>query len=141
MPFSQVCNDPRSGAIRTCAIFIRREAGRHVSCTVTPDGSLGIKAANQGPQIEMSNAFLTIIRWTVDNPGGSPEHFGIVHYGTDPKNLDETAKSPIRLNPGHASTVFRVRVEDLQPITTYYYKVGSIEANGANDGMTGRQAL
>jgi len=54
----------------------------------------------------MSKAFLTIIRWTTDNPGGSPEHYGVVHYGTDPKNLRETAKSPIRLNPYHASTIF-----------------------------------
>jgi len=30
------------------------------------------------------------------NPGGSPDHFGVVHYGTDPKNLRETAKSHIR---------------------------------------------
>ena len=88
----------------------------------------------QEPEIEMSKPFLTIIRWTTDNPGGSPEHYGVVHYGTDPKNLSETAKSPIRLNPDHASTVFRVRLDNLKPRTTYYYTVGSIEANGTDDG-------
>jgi len=55
----------------------------------------------QGPTIELAREQLTIIRWTTNNPGGSPVHYGIVHYGTDPRGLSETAKSPIRLNPGH----------------------------------------
>jgi len=88
----------------------------------------------QGPEIELAKEHLTIIRWTANNPGGSPVHYGIVHYGTDPKNLSETAKSPIRLNPDHPSTIFRVRLDDLKPGTTYYYTVGSMEANGADDG-------
>ncbi|MGB6944825.1 MAG: fibronectin type III domain-containing protein [Bryobacteraceae bacterium] len=87
----------------------------------------------QGPEIEINKAFLTIIRWTADNPGGSPEHYGVVHYGTDPKKLRDTAKSPIRLNPGHTSTIFRVRLDDLNPDTTYYYTVSSMEANGTDD--------
>src|SRR6202140_1270267 len=89
----------------------------------------------QGPEIELAKDFLTIIRWTTNNPGGSPEHYGIVHYGTDPKNLNQTAKSPIRLNPDHPSTIFRVRMDDLKPRTTYYYTVGSMEANDTNDGV------
>jgi hypothetical protein len=88
----------------------------------------------KGPEIEMSKEFLTIIRWTANNPGGSPGHYGIVHYGTDPKNLSQTAKSPIRLNPDHAFTVFRVRINDLNPGTRYYYTVGSMESNGKDDG-------
>jgi hypothetical protein len=88
----------------------------------------------QGPELELAKEHLTIIRWTTNNPGGSPEHYGIVHYGTDPKNLSQTAKSPIRLNPDHPSTIFRVRLDDLKPGTTYYYMVGSMEANGTDDG-------
>ena len=88
----------------------------------------------KGPEIEMSKTFLTIISWTTSNPGGSPEHYGVVHYGTDPKNLNEAARSPIRLNLDHASTVFRVRLDNLRPGTTYYYIVGSMEANGTDDG-------
>ena len=86
------------------------------------------------PELELAKEHLTIIRWTTNNPGGSPEHYGIVHYGTDPKNLGQTAKSPIRLNPDHPSTIFRVRLDDLKPGTTYYYTVGSMEANGTDDG-------
>jgi phosphodiesterase/alkaline phosphatase D-like protein len=59
-----------------------------------------------------------------------------VHYGTDPQNLSETAKSHIRLNRGHSYTVFRVRVDGLKPKTTYYYKVDSANANGTSDGVT-----
>ena len=89
----------------------------------------------QGPEVELAKEHLTIIRWTTNNPGGSPVHYGIVRYGTDPKNLNQTAKSPIRLNPGHPTTVFRVRMNDLKLGTTYYYTVGSMEANGKDNGM------
>ena len=87
----------------------------------------------QGPEIERADPDFAIIRWTSNNPGGSPEHYGVVHYGTDPKKLSQTANSPIRLNPGHSYTVFRVRMDGLKPRTTYYYTVDSMEANGASD--------
>ena len=89
----------------------------------------------QGPKIELAKEHLTIINWTTNNPGGSPVHYGIVHYGTDPNHLIETAKSPIRLNPDHLSTVFRVRLDNLEPQTTYYYTVDSMQANGKSDGV------
>ncbi len=89
----------------------------------------------EGPKIELAREYLTIISWTTDNPGGSPMHYGIVHYGSDPHNLIETAKSPIRLNPEHSSTVFRVRLDNLKPQTTYYYTVDSMQANGKSDGV------
>ncbi len=59
-----------------------------------------------------------------------------MHYGTDPKNLSQTAKSHIRLNPTHSYTVFRVRMDNLKPRTRYYYTVDSMEANGRSDGVT-----
>ena len=90
----------------------------------------------KGPEVELAKEHLTIIRWTTNNPGGSPDHFGVVHYGKDPKDLSQTAKSHIRLNQGHSYTVFRVRVEGLAPKTTYYYKVDSGDARGASDGVT-----
>src|SRR5712692_1561749 len=90
----------------------------------------------KGPELESATENLTIIRWTSDNPGGSPEHFGVVHYGTDRKNLSQTAKSHIRLNPTHSCTVFRVRVDNLKPRTRYYYTVDSMEPNGRGDGVT-----
>jgi Purple acid Phosphatase, N-terminal domain len=89
----------------------------------------------QGPEIELAKEHLTIITWTTNNPGGSPVHYGIVRYGTDPNALSETAQSPIRLNPDHSSTVFRVRLDNLKSRTTYYYTVDSMEGNGTRDGV------
>jgi phosphodiesterase/alkaline phosphatase D-like protein len=89
----------------------------------------------KGPELELATNHLTIIRWTVNNPGGSDVHYGIVRYGTDPKDLSQTAKNPIRLNQGHQYTTFRVRIEGLNPQTTYYYTVTSEESNGKSDGV------
>jgi phosphodiesterase/alkaline phosphatase D-like protein len=90
---------------------------------------------SQGPEMERVDPKYAIITWTSNNPGGDPEHFGVVHYGTDPKNLGETAKSPNRLNPAHPDTIFRVQLLGLKPKTTYYYTVDSEEANGRSDGI------
>ncbi len=90
----------------------------------------------QGPRIELSRENLTIIRWTTNNPDGSPVHYGVVHYGTDPSSLTETAKSPIRLDPDHRSTVFRVRLDNLRARTIYYFRVDSTQASGVGDRVT-----
>jgi phosphodiesterase/alkaline phosphatase D-like protein len=89
----------------------------------------------QGPALELAHDDLAIIRWTTNNPGGSDDHFGVVHYGTDPKNLSQSANSQIRLNRAHPETIFRVRVSGLKPRTTYYYRVTSTESNGKSDGV------
>jgi phosphodiesterase/alkaline phosphatase D-like protein len=90
---------------------------------------------NQGPELESAADTSAIIRWRSNNPGGSDEHYGVVHYGTSPKKLNQTAKSHIRLNQTHSYTVFRVRVDGLAPQTTYYYTVDSMEASGRGDGV------
>src|SRR5438445_12495185 len=99
----------------------------------------GKKAARvgiaKGPEVELSKPHLTIIRWTTNNPGGSDVHYGVVHYGTDPKELSQTAKNPIRLNQSHPEATFRVQRRRLEPRTTYYYTVTSMESNGKSDGV------
>ncbi|HTT77866.1 MAG TPA: fibronectin type III domain-containing protein [Candidatus Binataceae bacterium] len=89
----------------------------------------------QGPALEFARGNLAIIRWTTNNPGGSDDHFAVAYYGTDPNELNHLAKSPIRLNRGHSQTMFRVRIDGLQPRTTYYYFVTSTDSNGTNDGL------
>ena len=89
----------------------------------------------QGPALEMARDDMAIIRWTTNNPGGTDVHFGVVHYGTDPTDLSQTARSPISVNRGHPETIFRVRMPGLKPQTTYYYKVTSEESNGKNYGV------
>jgi Purple acid Phosphatase, N-terminal domain len=87
---------------------------------------------DQGPELESANDNWTIITWRSNNPGGSDDHYGVVHYGTNPKQLSQTAKSHIRLNQSHSYTIFHVRVLGLKPRTTYYYVVDSMEANGTS---------
>src|SRR5712672_2196655 len=88
----------------------------------------GVRIAG-GPELESAGETSAIIRWRSNNPGGTDDHYGIVHYGTNPKELNQTAKSHIRLNRTHSYTVFRVRLDGLAPRTTYYYTVDSIGAN------------
>jgi hypothetical protein len=71
----------------------------------------------QGPTLEFARDDLAVIRWTDNNPGGSDDHFAVIHYGTDPTKLSQTAKSHILLNRGHPQTIFRVRVDGLKPQT------------------------
>jgi len=87
----------------------------------------------QGPEVPLVGGYLTVIRWTVNNPGGVPVHYGVVHYGTNPKDLNQTAKNPIRLNPTHSETMFRVNLYDLPPKTTFYYTVESMDSSGKSD--------
>jgi phosphodiesterase/alkaline phosphatase D-like protein len=89
----------------------------------------------KGPALEISHDDLAIIRWTTNNPGGDDDHYSVIHYGTDPNDLSQTAKNHIRLNQSHPETVFRVRMDGLKPDTTYYYKVTSMGYDGVSDGV------
>lgn len=89
----------------------------------------------EGPSLELYRNDEAIIRWTSDNPGGSDEHWGVVRYGTNPDQLNQTAKGHIRLNRQHSYTVFRVRLPDIKPGTTYYYSVASTSADGTPDNV------
>lgn len=90
-------------------------------------------ATQVDPKIESVSDTLAFIRWVAPNPGGTILHYAFVQYGTNPGHLDSTAKSPTRINPDHSDMIFRVRVDDLRPGTTYYYRVFSQQANGASD--------
>ncbi len=89
----------------------------------------------KAPELEIAYDDTVIIRWTTTNPRGDDEHYGLVHYGTDPEDLSQTAKGHIRLNRAHPETMFRVRMVGLKPQTIYYYKVSSMAADGEGDGV------
>ena len=115
--------------------------GSLLSCgpTVTQIPPPGKKAARveitKGPALESARDDFAIIRWTTNNPGGTDVHFAVVHYGTDPKDLSQMAKSQIRINRSHPETVFRVRIAGLKPRTKYYYMVTSTESDGTSEGV------
>jgi phosphodiesterase/alkaline phosphatase D-like protein len=91
--------------------------------------------STKAPELESAVENMAIVRWTTTNPRGDDEHYGVVHYGTDTEDLSQTAKGHIRLNRTHPETIFRVRMVDLKPQTTYYYKVSSMGADGESDGV------
>jgi hypothetical protein len=62
---------------------------------------------------------------------GTNVQYGVVRYGTDPANLERTAKSPYRWNTSLPNMVYRVRIDDLEPGTTYHYAVDSARADGS----------
>ncbi len=86
------------------------------------------------PMLEMALEDMAILRWTTDNPGGSPEQFAVADCGTDPNALNHEWKSHIRLNQGHGETMWRVRISGLAPNTNYYCTVASEDANGTPTG-------
>jgi len=90
------------------------------------------------PTIESVSDTLAFISWTTANPGGTVLHYAVVRFGKDPNHLEFTTKSPTRINPSHSEMVFRVRIQDLDPGTTYYYKVSSEQATGIPDPATSR---
>jgi phosphodiesterase/alkaline phosphatase D-like protein len=98
--------------------------------------SSSTERAGATPVVESATDTLAFIRWTTQNPGGTILHHAVVRYGKDPNNLNLTAESPTRINPGHSEMVFRVRVGNLKPATTYYYKVSSEQAGGISDPVT-----
>ena len=118
-----------------CGLFFSSPASAQLTAPTKRAAHVQI---TQGPSLELARNNSAIIRWTSNNPGGTDEHLGIVHYGTDPQKLNQTAKSPIRLNRGHSDTIFRVRVDGLKSKTTYYYTVDSANADGTSDGVTSK---
>ena len=122
------------------SLFFLRAAAAQVSPYTPKESEVPAKKAGkvyitEGPSLELYRNNDAVIRWTSNNPGGSDEHWGVVHYGTDPGQLTQTAKGHIRVNRQHSYTVFRVRLEHIEPHTTYYYKVDSMDAQGASDGV------
>src|ERR1700716_2732900 len=106
---------------------------------MTPYGAQEMPPANNAARVQITEGpTLESFRnetWTSNIPGGADEHFGIVSYGTDRNQLNQTAKSHIRLNRNHSYTVFSVRVEGLKPGITYYSTVYSMGGDGTRDGV------
>jgi phosphodiesterase/alkaline phosphatase D-like protein len=88
------------------------------------------------PPVQLCEPSAAFISWTTRNPGGTILHYAVVRYGKDPNHLQFTAKSPTRINPSRSEMMFRVRIQDLEPGTTYYYHVSSEQASGISDPET-----
>src|SRR4029077_3422922 len=86
---AQSGNDPMNRLLLTVALTVMMGGAFYVTSTVaqlSPTTKKSCKRRDHpGPEIEPANSYLTIVRWTINNPGGLPHHYGVVHYGTDPK--------------------------------------------------------
>jgi len=47
-----------------------------------------------GPGLESATEHAAILRWTTNTGRGPVVHYGVVQYGTDPKNLSQVAAAP-----------------------------------------------
>jgi hypothetical protein len=88
-----------------------------------------------GPSLESATDSTAIIGWTANTGRGTTTHYGIVRYGTEREHLDYTARSPNRWNQSLPNVVYRVRLDGLQPATTYYFTVDSAQADGIGMGL------
>jgi phosphodiesterase/alkaline phosphatase D-like protein len=120
-------------AISACLVLVRFQSLEVIAAAPPSRDATQIIA---GPELETATDTLAIIRWTTTNPGGTDLHYGIVHYGTNAKDLSQVAKSPNRRNPSHPDMTFRVRISGLTPQTTYYYTVESAGSTDVNDGVS-----
>ena len=107
--------------------------------TVSQRRPAGKKSARmqiiKGPALESATNNSAIIRWTT-NTGSSLIEHSVVHYGTDPKNLNHRAESPNRWNQSLHYMIHRVYITSLTPRTTYYYTVESVRGDNTPAGGT-----
>jgi phosphodiesterase/alkaline phosphatase D-like protein len=79
-----------------------------------------------GPVIEGVGDTWAVVAWTT-NAGSS----SVVRYGTDQNNLSQTAEQSYRSSNSSQGANHRVRITNLQPGTTYFFKVDSGQAQGS----------
>jgi Purple acid Phosphatase, N-terminal domain len=72
-----------------------------------------------GPVVEQTDAHGATIAWSTNSSSAT-----IVHYGTDPNQLDEKAEMP------WGALTHRVTLKNLRPGTTYYFKADSSDSEG-----------
>jgi phosphodiesterase/alkaline phosphatase D-like protein len=82
-----------------------------------------------GPNVEYVGLDKAIVAWATNRRGSS-----IVHYGTDPNSLSQTAQAPWGGNP------HRVTITGLKPNTNYFFVVESSQAEGTGQAAKSQPA-
>ncbi len=108
------------------------EAKSSVQSFTTKGGSAGLTGGSStlqitnGPAVEYVSSNKAEIAWTTSTGGSS-----VIHYGTDPNNLNQTAQEAYARSNGSGQHVtHRVTINNLQPNTTYYFVVDSGQGQG-----------
>ena len=89
----------------------------------------------QEPTLETTTDTSAIVRWTTNNVAGTTVRYGVVHFGVDPRDLRQVAKSQNRWNTDLPSMTYRVYMDNLEPGLTYYYSVEFTDAHGTSQGI------
>jgi len=101
-------------------------SGSGGSAASSGQGSSSGLQITDGPRVEYVGTNKAEIAWTTSTGGSS-----VVHYGTDPNNLSQTAQAPYDRSSGTGQHVtHRVTINNLQPNTTYYFVVDSGQGQG-----------
>ena len=108
--------------------------GGPVSSGSVSSGSAPSAQIVQQPTLESATATSAIVRWVTQSVDGTSVRYGVVHYGIDPRHLDQTAKSQNRWNQRLSTMIYRVQMDGLQPGLTYYYAVEFTDAKGVTQG-------
>lgn len=117
--------------LRTIALTIATALMLGVFAFAAPGQGTQAIQITDGPRVEGTGDTWAVIAWTT-NAGGS----STVNYGTDANNLSQTAQQDYQGEKVHKGKVtHRVHVKNLQPNTTYYFRVDSGQGSG-----TGTQA-
>jgi hypothetical protein len=78
-----------------------------------------------GPNIEYIGPHSAEIAWTTSTGGSA-----VIHYGTDPNNLNQVAQTAYDKGDGAEHVTHRVLIKNLQPKTKYYFVVDSGQGQG-----------
>lgn len=81
-----------------------------------------------GPVVESLTDTTAIIAWSTNVNAGTQ-----LHYGTDPKHMDQTASMP------WGGLTHRVNLKDLSPATVYFFQAES--PNGQGTGTNAKAEL
>jgi hypothetical protein len=113
----------------TASVSILTFSPQTVSQQPLPGKKVASMQIVEGPALESATDNSAIIRWKT-NTGRSLIEHSVVHYGTDPKDLNSTAESLNRWNQNLPYMIHRVNVLKLKPGTKYYYRVESVRGDG-----------
>lgn len=91
-----------------------------IAQTVQDQPAPPVKITN-GPVVELITDSTAQIAWSTNVNAGT-----LLHYGTDPQNLNQTASMP------WGGLTHRVVLKNLSPSTTYYFRAES--ADGQDTG-------
>lgn len=78
-----------------------------------------------GPVVESTGDTWAVVSWTT-NTGGS----SVVRFGTSERSLNQTAQAPYADNEKTTAQNHRVRLQNLQPGTRYFFLVDSGQGEG-----------